>query len=121
MVAGNYMGDFLVFRILRNIKPCNLKTPPSKPIPDYGAPFAGTKLSEQIIRKKNKVTYIKGKGVLFTKNDVVVYDVIYYNVAACDVVIEGTVTRAAAPQYKINHYSTVCCFCAFSFFLIYQS
>ena len=45
-----------------------------------------------------------------------VYDVIYYNVAACDVVMGGTVptvTRAAAPQYKINHYSTVCCFYAF--------
>ena len=24
--------------------------------------------------KKNKVTYIKGKGVLFSKNDIVVYD-----------------------------------------------
>ena len=28
----------------------------------------------EFLFKKNKVTYIKGKGVLFTKNDIVVYD-----------------------------------------------
>ena len=28
----------------------------------------------EFLFKKNKVTYIKGKGVLFSKNDVVVYD-----------------------------------------------
>ena len=28
----------------------------------------------EFLFKKNKVTYIKGKGVLFSKNDVVVYE-----------------------------------------------
>ena len=28
----------------------------------------------EFLFKKNKVTYIKGKGVLFSKNDIVVYD-----------------------------------------------
>ena len=28
----------------------------------------------EFLFKKNKVTYIKGKGVLFSKNEVVVYD-----------------------------------------------
>ena len=28
----------------------------------------------EFLFKKNKVTYIKGKGVLFSKNDIVVYE-----------------------------------------------
>ena len=28
----------------------------------------------EFLFKKNKVTYIKGKGVLFSKNDVIVYE-----------------------------------------------
>ena len=28
----------------------------------------------EFLFKKNKVTYIKGKGVLFSKNDIIVYD-----------------------------------------------
>ena len=48
MMAGNYMGDFVGFRIVWKIQPCSSKTPPFIHGGDYGASFSRTNTPGEI-------------------------------------------------------------------------
>ena len=57
----------------------------------------------EFLFKKNKVTYIKGKGVLFSKNDIVVYDNNKkVNYKAQNIVIATGSSVASLPGIKID-------------------
>ena len=71
----------------------------------------------EFLFKKNKVTYFKGKGVLFSKNDIVVYesDNKRINVKSKDIVIATGSAVASLPGIKINERNIVSSTGALSF------
>ena len=52
MMAGTYMGDFVGFSHFLKIRPCSLKTPPSRHGVDYGASPSRSNTSGKIDEKK---------------------------------------------------------------------
>ena len=56
----------------------------------------------EFLFKKNNVTYIKGKGVLFSKNDIVVYDNNKNNYKAKNIVIATGSEVASLPGIDID-------------------
>tara|TARA_Y100000816_G_scaffold277514_1_gene247772 strand:+ start:4596 stop:6002 length:1407 start_codon:yes stop_codon:yes gene_type:complete len=71
----------------------------------------------EFLFKKNKVTYFKGKGVLFSKNDIVVYesDNKKTNVKSKNIVIATGSTVSSLPGVKINEKNIVSSTGALSF------
>ena len=71
----------------------------------------------EFLFKKNKVTYFKGKGVLFSKNDVVVYetDNKRTNVKSKNIVLATGSTVTSLPGIKINEKNIVSSTGALSF------
>jgi len=71
----------------------------------------------EFLFKKNKVTYFKGKGVLFSKNDIVVYesDNKRINVKSKDIVIATGSAVASLPGIEINERNIVSSTGALSF------
>ena len=71
----------------------------------------------EFLFKKNKVTYFKGKGVLFSKNDIVVYesDNKKINVKSKNIVIATGSTVASLPGMEINEKNIVSSTGALSF------
>ena len=71
----------------------------------------------EFLFKKNKVTYFKGKGVLFSKNDIVVYesDNKRINVTSKDIVIATGSAVASLPGIEINERNIVSSTGALSF------
>ena len=71
----------------------------------------------EFLFKKNKVTYFKGKGVLFSKNDIVVYESNNKktNVKSKNIVIATGSTVASLPGIKINEKNIVSSTGALSF------
>ncbi len=71
----------------------------------------------EFLFKKNKVTYFKGKGVLFSKNDIVVYESSNkrVNVKSKNIVIATGSTVASLPGIEINEKNIVSSTGALSF------
>jgi len=71
----------------------------------------------EFLFKKNKVTYLKGKGVLFSKNDIVVYENNNkrVNVKSKNIVIATGSTVASLPGIEINEKNIVSSTGALSF------
>tara|TARA_B100001564_G_scaffold286041_1_gene249055 strand:- start:1963 stop:3369 length:1407 start_codon:yes stop_codon:yes gene_type:complete len=71
----------------------------------------------EFLFKKNKVTYFKGKGVLFSKNDIVVYESNNkrINVKSKNIVIATGSTVASLPGIEINEKNIVSSTGALSF------
>ncbi len=71
----------------------------------------------EFLFKKNKVTYFKGKGVLFSKNDIVVYESNNKrtNVKSKNIVIATGSSVASLPGIKINEKNIVSSTGALSF------
>ena len=71
----------------------------------------------EFLFKKNKVTYFKGKGVLFSKNDIVVYesDNKKNNLKSKNIVIATGSTVASLPGIEINEKNIVSSTGALSF------
>ena len=71
----------------------------------------------EFLFKKNKVTYFKGKGVLFSKNDIVVYESNdkRINIKSKNIVIATGSTVASLPGIKINEKNIVSSTGALSF------
>jgi len=71
----------------------------------------------EFLFKKNKVKYFKGKGVLFSKNDIVVYesDNNRINVKSKNIVIATGSTVASLPNIEINEKNVVSSTGALSF------
>ncbi len=71
----------------------------------------------EFLFKKNKVTYIKGKGVLFSKNDIVVYESNNKrtNVKSKNIVIATGSTVSSLPGVEINEKNIVSSTGALSF------
>ncbi len=71
----------------------------------------------EFLFKKNKVTYLKGKGVLFSKNDIVVYESNNKrtNLISKNIVIATGSTVASLPSIKINEKNIVSSTGALSF------
>jgi len=71
----------------------------------------------EFLFKKNKVTYFRGKGVLFSKNDIVVYESNNkrINVTSKNIVIATGSTVASLPGIKINEKNIVSSTGALSF------
>ncbi len=71
----------------------------------------------EFLFKKNKVTYFKGKGVLFSKNDIVVYEKNNkrLNITSKNIVIATGSTVASLPGIKINEKNIVSSTGALSF------
>ena len=71
----------------------------------------------EFLFKKNKVTYFKGKGVLFSKNDIVVYENNNKrsNIKSKNIVIATGSTATSLPGVKINEKNIVSSTGALSF------
>ena len=71
----------------------------------------------EFLFKKNKVTYFKGKGVLFSKNDIVVYEKNNkrLNITSKNIVIATGSTVASLPGIEINEKNIVSSTGALSF------
>jgi dihydrolipoamide dehydrogenase len=71
----------------------------------------------EFLFKKNKVTYLKGKGVLFSKNDIVVYENNNkrVNIKSKNIVIATGSTVASLPGIEINEKNIVSSTGALSF------
>jgi dihydrolipoamide dehydrogenase len=71
----------------------------------------------EFLFKKNKVTYFKGKGVLFSKNDIVVYESnnIKTNIKSKNIVIATGSAVASLPGIEINEKNIVSSTGALSF------
>ena len=71
----------------------------------------------EFLFKKNKVTYLKGKGVLFSKNDIVVYESNNKrtNIKSKSIVIATGSTVASLPGIEINEKNIVSSTGALSF------
>ena len=71
----------------------------------------------EFLFKKNKVTYFKGKGVLFSKNDIVVYENSNkrVNINSKNIVIATGSTASSLPSIEINEKNIVSSTGALSF------
>tara|TARA_A100001015_G_scaffold315258_1_gene426651 strand:+ start:1354 stop:2760 length:1407 start_codon:yes stop_codon:yes gene_type:complete len=71
----------------------------------------------EFLFKKNKVTYFKGKGVLFSKNDIVVYENSNkrVNIKSKNIVIATGSTASSLPSIEINEKNIVSSTGALSF------
>ena len=71
----------------------------------------------EFLFKKNKVTYFKGKGVFFSKNDIVVYenDNKRINIKSKNIVIATGSTVTSIPGIEINEKNIVSSTGALSF------
>ena len=71
----------------------------------------------EFLFKKNKVTYFKGKGVLFSKNDIVVYEINNkrVNIKSKNIVIATGSTVSSLPNIEINEKNIVSSTGALSF------
>ena len=71
----------------------------------------------EFLFKKNKVTYFKGKGVLFSKNDIVVYENTNkrVNIKSKNIVIATGSTASSLPSIEINEKNIVSSTGALSF------
>ncbi len=71
----------------------------------------------EFLFKKNKVTYFKGKGVLFSKNDIVVYEINNkrVNIKSKNIVIATGSTASSLPNIEINEKNIVSSTGALSF------